>query len=285
MRNRSGLHLVASLVTPGPLAEWSQWMRAAGMSARTITDRTQLIARFEDHAGINSIGANWQACADFLAADRFSAGTRQTYHAHMHAWFGWLVLMDYRLDDPTAKLKSPKAPRRRPRPVTIEQLSRILDTRMHARTRVMILLGAYEGLRVSEIAKVRAEHIRGSSFRVIGKGGVDVDLPLHDLIAEHAVSMPQVGLWFPSHVKFGPILGNSVSAMIGDAMERARVPGTPHALRHFFGTECLKASGGNLVLTQQLMRHANIATTAGYTEVDDADRRATVAALPIPLAA
>lgn len=268
---------------PGHLAEWRQWMQAASMSNRTITDRLALVRRFETEIGGDSLAATWQEIAEFLADERYSAGTRQTYHANLHAWFHWLVLMDLRVDDPMLKLRSPVTPRRYPRPVTVAQLGRMLGARMHRRTRAMILLGAYEGLRVSEIAHVRGEHIRGGKFRVVGKGGVDFDLPLHVLVEAQATHLPPTGFWFPSHVRLGPVTGKSVSRIIGAVMARAGVPGTAHSLRHFFGTETLKSSGGNLVVTQQLMRHANITSTAGYTLVDDSERRAAVAGLPVPL--
>lgn len=271
-------------MSTGLLAEWSQWMQAAGMSARTIADRVQLVARFEAQQDASSLAANWRDIAAFLACDRFSAGTRQTYYAHLRAWFHWLVLTDRRIDDPTAKVRAPKGPRRKPRPITVEQLGRILSTRMHRRTRAMVLLAAYEGFRVHEIAKMRGEDLRGGTLRVIGKGSVEWELPVHELVAELAAAMPVHGYWFPSHTRPGrPVTSKAVSAIMSDLMRRAGVPGTPHALRHFFGTEVLRSSGGNLVVTQQLMRHANVATTALYTQVEDAERRAAIAGLPTPL--
>lgn len=285
-RNPQGLYLVCPDMTVGLLAEWSQWMSAGGMSIRTITDRVQLVERFEASAQVDSLDAGWRDVARFLACDRFSAGTRQTYYAHLCTWFAWLVLMEYRPDNPTAKLRAPARARRRPRPTSLEQLTRILNTRMHHRTRAMVLLGAYEGLRVSEIATFRGEQLAGGELRVTGKGGVEADLPIHELVAAIAETMPAAGYWFPSPTRPGrPIKGNSVSGILGQLMKRAGVPGTPHSLRHFFGTETLRASGGNLIVTKELMRHANVATTAMYTEIDSTARTAAVRGLPVPIAA
>lgn len=258
-------------------------MRAAGMAERTVTERVAFIDRFAETIGEDPVTVAWQRIAVFMGQPGFSAGTRRTYYAHLRAWFLWLVLFDYRLDNPMVKLRPPKSPRRRPRPITPTQLEQLVSTRMHRRTRIMIMLAALQGLRVSEIAAMRGEYIRGDQLRVIGKGGVDVDMPLHPALADIARTMPAIGWWFPSHTKPGEhILGASVSSMISKAMQRAGVPGTPHALRHFFGTYALRSSGGNLVVTKQLMRHASIATTAGYTEVDTDDCRAAVLGLPAP---
>lgn len=253
------------------------------MSNRTITARIELIELFGRRMDTEPVTASYTALTMFLADAGFSAGTRQTYLAHFRAFYHWLILTDQRLDDPTLKLHKGKPVRRKPRPVTVNQLGAILDTRMHVRTAAMVLLGAYQGFRCVEIAKFAADDINGDQVQVLGKGGFYDEIPLHPMVAEIAERMPTSGLWFPSHVKDGPTLPNSVSTIVGDVIRRARVRDrTAHSLRHFYGTQCLKASGGNLIVTQQLMRHANIASTAGYTDVDESERRAAVLALPVP---
>lgn len=63
-------------------------------------------------------------------------------------------------------------------------------------------------------------------------------------------------------------------------MRRAEIPGSAHSLRHWYGTNVLRASGGNLRIAQELLRHANIQTTTIYTLIDDTDRRAAILSLP-----
>jgi len=51
----------------------------------------------------------------------------------------------------------------------------------------------------------------------------------------------------------------------------AGVPGTPHALRHWYGSN-LVAGGADLRTAQTLLRHTNLQTTAIYVQVADVKR-------------
>ena len=132
-----------------------------------------------------------------------------------------------------------------------------------------VLLAAYEGMRVHEIAKVRGEDFAGGEVRITGKGSVSSTVPLHPHVAALVERMPRAGYWFPSDSPEGHVSRVSVSLAIGRAMKRAGVTGTPHGLRHHFGTQVLRASGGDLRTTQRALRHASPATTAIYTQVAD----------------
>ena len=94
-------------------------------------------------------------------------------------------------------------------------------------------------------------------------------MPLHPHVAALVERMPRAGYWFPSDSPEGHVSRVSVSLAIGRAMKRAGVTGTPHGLRHHFGTQVLRASGGDLRTTQRALRHASPATTAIYTQVAD----------------
>lgn len=267
------------------MGEWALWMRAAAMSQRTIDSRLQLVRLLEARAGVPAAAISWQDLASFFAAlvDTAAPGTRSTYFNHLRRWFAWLVIMEHRLDNPTARLHPPRTPRRQPRPISTDELRRVLTSgRFYGRTRTMILLGAYQGLRVHEIAKIRGEDFTSTGLNVIGKGGVEAVIPVHPIIETERARYPSRGWWFPSHTEPAThVLPRSVSTVIGQALRRAGVDATAHQLRHFFGTEVHRASGGQLRVAQELLRHASPATTALYTRVDDAERRAALLALPI----
>lgn len=268
------------------LDEWALWMRGAGMSERTVDNRLSLIRFFGRQVDVEACTAEWQHLAAFLARDvrpgqRISAGTRQVNHADLDAWFSWLHVMGYRGDNPVDRLHKPKSVKRKPRPISNGQLERVIAAANRRRTLAMVLLGAYEGLRAHEIAKFRGEDIEDEWLTVVGKGSTSALLPVHPDVAAIAVMFPRYGYWFPSYTVPGrPITAKNVVRVLSELMDRAEVNGTGHQLRHWFGTEVLKAAGGNTRVAQELLRHESLATTAIYTEVDGAQRQAAINALP-----
>lgn len=249
---------------------------ASGHSLRTIDSRESTIRRLG--ASVDPLTVDTEGLVTWLAGMGLAKSSRATYRAHLRAFFGWLRKTHRREDNPALDLPSAKAPRGVPRPVSPIGVSAILAASADPRarlTRAYVVLAAYEGLRVHEIAKIRGEDFLDGEVLVRGKGGVSSSVPMHPLVAELVTTMPRTGYWFPSTSKAGHVNRVSVSLAIGRAMKRAGVAGTPHGLRHHFGTQALRASGGDLRTTQRVLRHASPATTAIYTQVlDDAAFRA-----------
>lgn len=264
------------------IAAWRTHMRARGLAERTIAEQTRTVERIAEMIGTRPRNMTADQLAVWFGHQSFSNATRATYRTALRAFFDYLILVDVRLDDPTRKLGKVKLPRRQPRPISTDHLFTLLASGVRRRTRSMILLGAYEGFRVSEIAQVRGEHIDRHSklIYVKGKGGVEAWLPLHPVIDLESRRYPTRGYWFGSYQNSGPMRAKSVSATISQAMGRAGIPGTPHALRHWFGTE-LRRAGVDLRTVQELMRHANLATTAIYTQVDDGEKQEALNSLPL----
>lgn len=258
-------------------------MRAEGLAERTVTDRPAIVRRAASTMGVAPDAFTTDQLVEYLAYLPTS-GTRQTYYSALRSWHLWLVARRLRADDPMAELRRPRAPRRRPHPVATGHLEMLLDSGIRGRTRTAVLLCSYQGLRVHEAAKIRGQDIDlvSDTLRVVGKGGVEEYLPLHPIVAAEAKRYPDRGYWFPSHTRPGrPIRSTSLSSAISRAMSRAGVPGSAHSLRHWLATELVR-SGVNARIVQTLMRHASLATTAIYVEVDREQQRAGLLTLPTP---
>lgn len=269
---------VAGVVLTG----WQRWMKAGSLAERTITERRRIIeqaARWtqEDPRSFTVFGlTSWLASIE-------NDSTRLTYYRALKAWHSYLLLMEIRADDPMAKLPRPREPKRKPRPVATAALDRVLrHSGIRRRTRAMILLSAYGGLRVSEIAKVRGEDVDWDrlELRVVGKGGHVRWQPMPADLVALARDFPQSGWWFRSYVDPSRHLRpNCISDVMRRAMNRAGVSATAHQNRHWYATEQL-AQGADIRIVQENMGHARISTTQLYTAVADQKRREAVDRLP-----
>ncbi|AEL98196.1 integrase [Mycobacterium phage BigNuz] len=255
------------------IERWRIWQFAQSLSRRTVDERSATVRRMSEWCGVAPEYADVEHVVSWLAeGGNWSARTRWTYYGALSAWFLWLQQQGHRQDNPMVMIGRPKRPKSVPRPVSNHDVQRLLAVRAHRRTRAMILLAAFQGLRVHEIAQIKGEHLDlvERTMTVTGKGNVTATLPLHHRVVEMAYQMPRKGHWFP-----GPDRGHqrreSISGTIKEAMIRAGVIGSAHMLRHWFGTALLEANV-DLRTVQELMRHQSLTSTEIYTRVTDQRR-------------
>ena len=267
----------ADMVT-NPHADFVLYQRSKALSETTVRNRSSFIRSFESFTGSPAHEATTATLRAYIARPGVTPGTRRTERNALQTYFRFLLEDGYRDDDPAAKLAVVHVPRGRPRPFTPGQIDAMLTSGAYARTRAMILLGYYQGLRVSSIARVhghdfdREEH----TIRVLGKGNKEAVLPAHALIEDLADQMPADGYWFPAR-DGGPghVSGASVTNLITRAKKRAGITDpklTPHSLRHSFGTDLVEA-GVDIRVVQELMMHEDLTTTQIYTGVSSRRKR------------
>lgn len=263
-----------------PVGAWVIAMSAKGLASRTVTERARIV-RQASQAVSTSPDKLMSADIERFLARASSQGTRYTYYTALRAWSRWLIRTGKRDVDPTETVERPRMPVGRPRPITRAQLDRLLAMPLRRDTQTKVLLAAFQGLRVHEVAKIRGEDIDPDTgtLTVTGKGGRTDTLPLHPRIAAEARVRPREGYWFPSPTRTGsPVTGRSVSDAISAALHRADVRASAHQLRHCFATELLR-TGADSRVVQVLMRHASLATTARYLGVSPEQQQAAIGAL------
>jgi integrase/recombinase XerD len=279
-RGPNRAHRFGRTTTPHPrdplLVEWVDQLRTERKSKRTIDVYARTVTRFASQSGVSPVSAcRADVITWFNDHDDWSRNYAAQNFSGLWLWFCWLVRENHRPDNPMLRMAKVTFRRGEPRPVSDSELGRLLALpRLHQRTRLMIMLAALAGLRAAEIARVKGTDVDLSQAKiwVRGKGGAVKSVPLHQMLSNAAASMPAQGFWFPSeHDPERPMRSESVSSTIGKAMSRAGVSGTPHALRHWYGSSLL-ANGADLRTVQECMRHASIVATQIYTRVPD-DRR------------
>lgn len=186
--------------------------------------------------------------------------------------------------DPTAPVVRPKLPRSLPKPLSVEDVARVLATPdgsakgLRDRAVLETLYGA--GLRISELVGLDVDDVdlEEGSVRVLGKGGKERDAPL-GRFARDAVSayLTRVRPQFATARSRSALFLNQRGGRLtrqgcaGILTARATEAGiekkvSPHTLRHSFATHLLEG-GADIRVVQELLGHASVATTQVYTLV------------------
>lgn len=266
------------------------YQRSQNLAPSTIRNRRSILTTFARKTGVLA-DADAFTLRRYIGRDaNVTAGTRQTERGALTAFFTFLHEEGMREDNPATKLPVVRVPKGKPRPFSAEQIDALLTSGAYTRTRAMILLGYYQGFRVSSIAPVHGRDIDMLSNRIrsVVKGRKEVWFPLHPVIAELAQTMPKDGYWFPARGgRDGHIRPASVTDLITKAKKRTEIAEkklTPHSLRHAFATDLLE-EGVDIRVVQELLAHEHLSTTQIYTQVSERrkdDGIRTLAAREVP---
>lgn len=249
-------------------------MKLRRLSVRTIEQR----AAFAE-ARLRQWGT-WEVEPAIISAylAGFRGHTLRTYYDHLRALYAWLVESGRIESSPLEEVKRPPTPKPRPRPLSREDARRALQAAA-GDLRSYLLLGRLAGLRAHEIAKFAGEDIDADALYVFGKGGQAAIVPTHPLLWELAQTYPRSGYWFPSErAAAGHVTAHAVTMRVSRHFGRLGIEGSSHRNRHLYGTELLRG-GANLRVVQELMRHADLATTVRYLGVDQEEKLVAVRGL------
>ncbi len=236
-----------------------------------------------------------------LAASSVGSRLSATRSFYRHATReGWLAT------DPLAGVRTPRRPRRLPRVLAVDEATRLVeaprrmersrrrhpaaevDRAMVVRDAALLELLYATGIRISEAASLTIGRVDldRRRMRVLGKGNKEREavfgrpaegalrsylaharatLAAHAAVASDAVFL---------NVSGGPLSARGARLVVDRWVEASGVPlGTsPHTLRHSFATHLLEG-GADLRTVQELLGHANLATTQIYTHLSDAALR------------
>lgn len=229
------------------IVKYFQWLRGAGISARSV--------------------------ARALAAIR--------------GLFRFLVAERHLKKDPTENLENPKLWTTLPKSLQPDEVEALLaapdrSTPAGLRDAAMLELLYATGLRVSELIKVRVDDVvmDAGFLRTIGKGSKERIVPFGDTAKGVIVTFIEKGR--PEFDKFSdphlflsqrgrPMSRQAFWMKITHYAREAGIQShiSPHVLRHAFATHLLE-NGADLRSVQMMLGHADISTTQIYTHVSRA---------------
>jgi integrase/recombinase XerD len=272
------LHLVPER-PPGPgLTDYALWMRANGCSATTIEDRLAHVAEFARHHQTFPAVTPMDVTA-WLGREGYKPASRATYFGTLRSYFTYAMEFELLTVDPMGRMRRPRVPKGKPRPLTPEQVEEVLAAATNQNMHAWLILGLFAGLRAHEIAKLKGEDVDQVSIHVLGKGGKRAFVPTHPRIWQLAQERPRSGWWFPSRVPGGHVSSMTISALTTRLFAAHGIPGSIHRCRHTFATRLLRA-GTNVRVVQELMRHESLDSTTRYTAVDEVELLDGIGRLP-----
>lgn len=194
--------------------------------------------------------------------------------------------------DVAATVKPPKAARRLPKAITVNQVERLLTAAgpdpdsedaigsIHIRDRALLELLYATGARVSEVVNLDLDDLvdptlvrlfgKGSKERIVPVGGY-AQRALQAYLVRIRPGLVSLGKGTPAlflNQRGGRLSRQSAWQIIVEAAEVAELSGeiSPHTLRHSFATHLLEG-GADVRVVQELLGHSSVATTQIYTLV------------------
>lgn len=238
----------------------------------------------------NAQVSDLRAYLAFLAENGMSVKTQARRLSALREFYKYLYTEKIRTDNPTDVLDSPKTGRSLPKYLSEEEINRLFDAipamspKKALRMKALLEILYASGLRVSELVSLPAStvNVRENFLIVRGKGSKDRMVPLtdaakqalHEWIPERERTLPKgrESRWlFPSRSKTGHLTREGFFEELKSLATAAGIPAervSPHVIRHSFASHLI-AHDADLRTVQQMLGHANIATTQIYTHILD----------------
>ena len=265
-----------------------------GLSAHTVSAYRRDLEGYREWllvAGIADTSEVTAAVIDRFIAERASADPAPAatslarLQSSVRGWHRFLVREGIDADDPSGRLRPPKAPRRLPKALTIDQVERLLDAPppdepIGIRDRALLELLYATGARVSEAIGLDVDDLaHGDVLRLRGKGSKERIVPVGSYArtaVDAYLTRVRPGLAARGRAsarlflgaRGAPLSRQSAWLVIRAAADRAQITAdvSPHTLRHSFATHLLQG-GADVRVVQELLGHSSVATTQIYTHV------------------
>jgi len=256
-------------------------------SNHTIAAYQRDLARFLDYLNQHQLklcSVTHNQVRNFVATLHSKNLAPRSIARHLSAvrsWYNFLRLRGRIANNPANGVRSPKPGSRLPKVLDTDQAAQLLaktpEHKLGKRDQAMLELLYGSGLRLSELvgANIGDVDLAQGTMRVLGKGRKERQVPLGRLcigaltayLATRADAADvQAPLFIGRGQRISPrTVQNRVKQMAKTMLANPDLH--PHMLRHSFASHLLESSS-DLRAVQELLGHADIATTQIYTHLD-----------------
>jgi integrase/recombinase XerD len=223
----------------------------------------------------------------YNASKNLNARSQARLISGLRNFFDYLIFEDYRNDNPTDLIESPKIGRKLPDTLSLEEIDSIINSidlsKPHGERNRTILETLYScGLRVSELTELQVSDLFFDEgfIRVIGKGNKQRFVPINsqtqkyiNLYLRNNRNLIKIQKGFEDTVFLNrrgrKLTRVMIFTIIKNLTEEAGIAKkiSPHTFRHSFATHLLER-GADLRAIQQMLGHESITTTEIYMHLD-----------------
>lgn len=235
----------------------------------------------------------------YLNQDRFnSPSTRARKLSSIKAFFKYCVnKKNYFEGNPSINIDSPTRKKTLPRYLSLEEcieLLRSVQTDFSERDFCILTFFLNCGMRLSELVGINLADFKEDTLRIVGKGNKErtvyltaackqalqqylpVRASLQNLKDDQAL--------FVSKRTGKRLTGRRVEQIVEACLRQAGLAGkgySPHKLRHTAATMMYRSGEADMLALQEILGHANVATTQIYTHISRSQLQEAVAASPL----
>ena len=265
------------------LVSWGQTSRAfreylitTGRSegtAKTYCSNLSLFWTWCTHHECLPADVDREAVRSWLSERMNSVSSARAHNdlAALRLFYAWMKDIRHRDDDPTDNVRVKRRKSLPTEPLHADEMESLLAASRDERDRLIILMLAHTGMRISELASLRAEDIdwQRGTIRIFGKGDKERRLaPDPEVLNRlHAFCgmFPSGSIWKAKR-SHQALSAHQIRKVLYDLAERAKLEDVhPHRFRALFATQYVEQFA-DIQALQGVLGHESIETTARYSE-------------------
>jgi len=278
------------MALPGGVAGHLEYLRLRGLAEGTIDARRRALVRMAAALPCELLEAVDEDLLAWRARMRLGTDAIRSYVSHANQFYLWALSKGLLEQNPVTGVPVPRKARHLPRPIPERDLMTALAAAPR-RIRIWLVLAAWCGLRAKEIALLRRENIMEharppvlvvASDATKGRHERTVPLALFVLDELAAAGLPSHGYAFRRlDGAPGPNGPWTISKACNRHLHDCGIAATLHQLRHRFASRAYHHKR-DLRVVQELLGHADPASTVVYVDYDNPAAAAAVESIPVP---
>lgn len=259
--------------------------KVRGFSPTTIQSKVVYLRQFATYMEISSVVSvtdiTNQIIDDYyvLMGERLSMGTVNASKRIIRSFLRWCQeYKDIELKVKYSEIREIRVPDRNPNILQDKTIKDVIKRTKNNQDKLIISVMYEAGLRISEVANMKIEHLDGNTLHVVGKGSKHRITYVTPTLAKELHGWMKKNGWSEGYI-FRPLMhGSAESGYTNTDTIRQRVQHHfkqisgvkmhPHSIRHAFALRLLK-KGCNVRIIQRLMGHARLETTMIYLDISD----------------